>query len=129
MTRLGTYRNRVSDALSALLVLFAVLLAGGQAPLSGQASALSTAQSGGVATGAGSHRSVPAVTKQQVFVSEARDVASAAFDDGHPKALLASRVPDLAPRALEARGAHAGKAVTRVAAAAPFDATGPPSIS
>lgn len=129
MLRLGTYRTRASDVFSALLVLFAVLLAGGSGPL-GQAPLSATgSQSGPVDAGTRSHRSAPAIAKQQIFVSEARDIASAAWDDGHPKTFLASRGFDLAPHAARVVASYAGATITLVAAASPFDARAPPTLS
>lgn len=130
MTRLGTYRTRASDAFSALLVLFAVLLAGGSGPLAAQAPLPATgAQSAPVDAGTRSHRSAPAIAKQQIFVSETRDIAVAAWDDGHPKTFLASRGFDLAPHAAGVVATRSGDAVALAAAASPFDARAPPACS
>lgn len=130
MTRLGTYRTKASDAFSALLVLFAVLLAGGYAPLAAQAPLLSTGTPAAPAdAGTGSHRSAPAIAKQQIFVSETRDIASAGWDDGHPKTFLASHGFDLAPHASGVTATRPGAAITLVAAASSFDARAPPASS
>lgn len=129
MKRLGIYGTRASDALSALLVLFAVMLAGGYGPLAGQVSALPSAESGTSGAGTGSQRSAPAITKQQIFVSETRDVSSAGWDDGHPKTFVASRSFDLEQNTAGVTVSFPGAVVTLAFAASPFDARGPPSIS
>lgn len=130
MTRLGTYRTRASDAFSALLVLFAVLLAGGSGPLAAQAPLPATgAQSTPADAGTRSHRSAPVIAKQQIFVSESRDIASAGWDDGHPKTFLAAQGFDLAANASGTPATLLGAAITLVAAASPFDARAPPAFS
>jgi hypothetical protein len=130
MTQLGTYRKKTSDIFSALLVLFAMLLAGGQGPLAGQAPVLSIgAQSTPVDAGTGGHRSAPAIAKQQIFVSESRDIAASGWDDGHPKTFLAALGFDLAPHVSGATATLPGAAVTLLAAASPFDARAPPAFS
>jgi len=125
MTRLNAYLGRTADALSAFVLLLAVMLAGGSGPLTAPAvPATSQPQSD---TGIGGGRSVPIVSKQQLLVSEARDEATPSGDDVKaflpPNALaLAAPVagPDPAPRLLAALPAIA---------ASDFDARAPPAIS
>lgn len=125
MTRLDAYKGRAADMLSALFLLFAVLLAGGYGPQTVQAANPAISQSP-TDIGAGGHRSVPFISKQQLLASETRDAEAAPWDDGKPKAFLPAEAFELA-----ASFAHAGRGQQATAffaaiAAAPYEARAPP---
>lgn len=126
MTRLNAYRARATDILSALLLLLAVMLAGGHGPLTVQAAAVASAQS---ATDAGRHRSAPAVTEQQLLASEAEGDEAATWGDGNPKVFPPSGGLDLPVPTADAD--HTAQTFVPVSSvtASPFDARAPPAIS
>lgn len=130
MRRLTTYREKATDALSALMLFLAVVLAGGYGPLVAQAPAVAVpTQASPADAGTGSHRSSPAIAKQQLVVTEARDSGVAGMDDGKPKPFLAASGIDLSPRFVRATGTTSVAAALAGPAAKPFDARGPPAIS
>ena len=130
MTRLNAYLGRTTDTLSAFFLLFAVMLAGGYGPLTAEvASAPAASQSSPTDLGAGGHRPVPFVSKQQMLAGEARDLKATSWDDGKPKAFLAAKAFELT--AVPAGTNHAPQATAFFAAiaASPYEARAPPAIS
>lgn len=127
MTRLNAYLGRSTDALSAFLLLLAVMLAGGYAP--------SAAQGTGVPppsptdAGTGSHRSAPFISKQQQLASEARDDTASSGQDGKSKAFLPPKGFDFAALTADLGPALQILAVAPAIAASPFDARAPPAKS
>ncbi|MBL8578913.1 MAG: hypothetical protein JNK47_16950 [Mesorhizobium sp.] len=88
MKRPGTYRKGAADALSAFFLFVAMLLAGGYGPLASSAPAApQTARTAPTDAGTGSQRSVPALSKQQTYLSESEDSTPSSSDDGKAKAL------------------------------------------
>ena len=129
MTRLNAHIGRTTDLLSAFFVLLAVMLAGGYGPstaLSGSAPA--TSQSSPTDAGAGGHRSVPFISKQQLLASEAEDDKGTSWGDS-PKALAPAQGLELA--AFSAGDHYAPQATVRFAslAASPYQARAPPAKS
>ena len=130
MTRLNAYIGRTADTLSALFLLLAVMLAGGYGPLTAQvASAQAASPSSPTDIGAGGHRSVPFISKQQLLASEVEDDKAAPHGDGKPKAFLPSQ--DLELGAFPVTSRRASQAFSSVAAiaASPYEARAPPAIS
>jgi hypothetical protein len=126
VTGLKAYKGRVADILSALFLLFAILLTGGYAPQTVQSASVPATSQSPADLGAGSHRSVPIISKQQFFASETRDAKAAPWDDGKPKTFLPAKAFELAD--LSAGIDHATRSVAIVAsiAASPYDARAPP---
>lgn len=129
VTRQATYRERATDWLSALFLLLAMALAGGHGPLSAPAQAQPANAQSGTAAGDVGRRSVPVISKQQLFASESEDDKAAAWHDGTPKAALPGREFELA--AVPAGIVRAEQAAEFLvsAAASPFEARGPPARS
>lgn len=114
----------MADALSALFLLLAILLAGGYGPQTVQAA--SAPLQSPTDLGTGGHRSAPFISKQQLLASETRDTKVAPWDDGKPKTFLASARFEL-PAPLAGTG-HAPQVAATSASppASPFDARAPP---
>ena len=130
MTRLNAYLGRTADTLTALFLLLAVMLAGGYGPLTAQvASAPAASPSSPTDIGAGGHRPVPFLAKQQMLAGEARDLKAAPWDDGKPKAFLPSGDPELQAPAAGANHAPLAAAFVASTAAPPYEARAPPAIS
>jgi len=130
MTRLNAYPGRTADTLSALFLLLAVMLAGGYGPLTAQvASAPAALPSSPIDIGAGGHRSVPFLAKQQMLAGEARDLKAAPLDDGKPKAFLLAKCLELTAVAGAAGRAPQAAAFVVAIAASPYEARAPPAIS
>ncbi len=130
MTRLNAYLGRTADTLSALFLLLAVMLAGGSGPLTAQvASAQAASPSSPTDIGAGRHRSVPFLAKQQMLAGEARDLKAAPLDDGKPKASLLAKCLELTAVAGGASHAPQAAALVVAIAASPYEARAPPAIS
>jgi hypothetical protein len=129
MTRLNAHIGKTTDMLSAFFLLLAVILAGSYGPLTAQPAPAQTSQSSPTDLGAGGHRSVPFVSKQQMLAGEARDLKAAPLDDGKPKAFLAAKGLEFA--AVAAGAVQAPQAPTFVAsiAASPYEARAPPAKS
>ncbi|MEP9388223.1 hypothetical protein [Mesorhizobium sp. KR9-304] len=129
MTRLNAFWGRTTDTLSALLLLLAVILAGGYGPLTAQATAVPVASQSPTDAGTGGHRSTPVIAKQQLLASEIRDKKAAPWDDGKPKAFLPSGVLELPAPTKAAGSAAQAFASAPSTAASDFDARAPPAIS
>ncbi len=130
MTRFSTYRAKAADMLSTLLLLLAVLLAGGAGAAgyqgaAGSAAPLTTADGLGKA----GNRSTPVLAKQRLLVSEAKDDTSGSSDDGKSKKFLASGPFFIAAPSSGAASDAPLPASQPANAASPFDARGPPAIS
>lgn len=129
MTRLNAHIGKTTDMLSAFLLLLAVMLAGGYGPLAAQPAPALSLQSSPTDLGAGGHRSVPFVSKQQMLAGEARDLKAAPLDDGRPKAFLAAKGPEFAAVAAGAVQAPQGPIYVASVAASPYQARAPPAQS
>ena len=129
MTRLDTYWGRTTDLLSAFFLLLALLLAGGYGPLTAQVTAVPPASQSPTDAGTGGHRSAPVITKQQLLAGETRDIKTAPWDDGKPKAFLPSGDPELQAPAAGANHAPLAAAFVASTAAPPYEARAPPAIS
>lgn len=115
--------------LSALFLLLAVLLAGGYGPQTVQAGSAPATSQSPTDLGAGGHRSVPFISKQQLLASETRDSKAAPWDDGKPKAFLVVKGLELATPSAGIDLAHQPAIFVAVVSASPFDARAPPAIS
>lgn len=130
MTRLNAYLGRTTDVLSAFFLLLAVMLAGGYGPLTAQvAPSPAASQSSPADLGAGGHRSVPFVSKQQMLAGEARDLKAAPLDDGKPKAFLIAKSLELISVAAGVAQAPLAAASGTSVAASPYEARAPPARS
>jgi hypothetical protein len=130
MTRLNTYLGRTTDMLSAFFLLLAVMLAGGYGPLTAQVAPAETgSQSSPTDLGAGGHRSVPFVSKQQMLAGEARDLKAATLDDGKPKAFVTAKSLELISVAAGAAQAPQTTDSGASVAASPYEARAPPARS
>ena len=129
MTRLNAYWGRTTDLLSAFFLLLALLLAGGYGPLTAQVTAVPPASQSPTDAGTGGHRSAPAITKQQLLAGETRDIKTAPWDDGKPKAFLPSGGLELQAPAAGANQAPMAAAFVAPTAGSPYDARAPPAKS
>jgi hypothetical protein len=129
VTRPNAYLGRTADTLSALFLLLAVMLAGGYGPLTAQVAPAPASLSLPTDIGAGGHRSVPFISKQQLLASEAEDDKASPHGDGKPKAFLPSQGLELGAFPVTAH--HASQAFSCVAAiaASPYEARAPPAKS
>lgn len=128
MKRFERPRAKATDILSALMLVVAALLAGGYGLLTAQNQPVPSIQQSSLGdAGTGGHRSAPAVLKQHLVTVEARDAKMASWDDGKPKAFLASTNADLSAIAFgESRSPHGESALVGPSAAF-FDARAPPA--
>lgn len=127
MTRLNAHIGKTTDMLSAFFVLLAVMLAGGYGPSAAQpVPAAQTSQSSPTDAGAGGHRSVPFVSKQQILASEAEDDKATSWGDGKAKAFLP--VQDFELAAFPSGADNEPQAAVRLASAATssYEARAPP---
>lgn len=126
MKRLNAHSGKTTDILSALFLLFALLLAGGQAPLTAKAGGVPATSPSPTDFGAGGHRSAPFISKQQFYAAEARDTKAAPWDDGKSKAFLPSKSLELATvSAGQPDGTRPVAIFPRIAPSG-FDARAPP---
>ncbi len=127
MTRQAPYGRRATDFVSALFLLLAFALTGGNPLLSGQSVPASPLQSS--ASGTAGHRSAPVVAKQQLFVIEARAAKASSWDDGNANPLLAADGFELSAPVGDPLPHSAGLASVSAFAAASFQARAPPALS
>ena len=127
MTRPTSYSGRLTDTLSAFFLGLAMLLAGGYGPLTAQAAPVASESASDL--GSRGHRSSPVIAKQQFVVTETRDVKSAPWDDGKPKAFLPPKGLDFAVPAVGVT--HPAQSFTFIPSRAPsgFNARAPPARS
>jgi hypothetical protein len=128
MTRFNAHLGKTTDMLSAFFLLLVVMLAGGYGPSTASAHA-QTSQSSPTDLGAGGHRSVPFVSKQQMLAGEARDLKAAPLDDGKPKAFLAAKGLELEAVSAGAVQAQQAPAFNASVTASPYEARAPPAQS
>ena len=129
MSRLNAYLGKTTDALSAFLLLLAVMLAGGYAPSAAQGTAVPATSEAPTDAGTGGQRSTPFISKQHQLASEARDDNASSGEDGKAKVFLPSKGFDLGASTTGLGPAPEALAVAPSIAASPFDARGPPARS
>jgi len=129
MTRLNVYIGKTTDTVSAFFLLLAVMLAGGYGPLAAQPVPAQASQSSPTDLGAGGHRSLPFVSKQQLLASEAEDEKATSWGDGKPKVFLPSQGAGLAPFAVAIDDEPQEALRLSSVAASPYEARAPPAKS
>lgn len=130
MTRLNAHIGKTTDMLSAFFLLLAVMLAGGYGPSPASVGpAPATSQSSPTDAGAGGHRSVPFISKQQLLASEAEDDKATSWGDGKAKVFLPSRGFELVVRLVVTDHAPQTAMPVVAIAASPYQARAPPAQS